>query len=205
MKRSSTFVFPVLALALVACGSNSSTEAEVPDASQEQADAEQQDSSVLEDRIDADGFEEIGWEDLLPVGEEERIAELYRMQLQALATNPVREGSAADKALQIGTFNVVEELDGVKVKLPGYTVPFDFSPNAEISDFLLVPYYGACLHSPPPPPNQTLYITTDNPIRITELDQAVWVRGVLKADRQNTETADAAYTLVLSDIEEYTY
>ena len=127
------------------------------------------------------------------------------MQMQSMLSSPVMEGSAADKAMQLGTFNVVDELDGVQIKLPGYTVPFDFSPNAQISEFLLVPYYGACLHSPPPPPNQTLFVTTDKPIRITDLAQAVWVRGTLKTIRQDSELADSAYTLVLSDIEEYTY
>ena len=194
-----------LVLLLAACGPNATTEAEVPEPAQEQAQTDEKAESVLEFKIDKDGFEQIEWEDLLPEGETERLQELYRMQMQSMLSSPVMEGSAADKAMQLGTFNVVDELDGVQIKLPGYTVPFDFSPNAQISEFLLVPYYGACLHSPPPPPNQTLFVTTDKPIRITDLAQAVWVRGTLKTIRQDSELADSAYTLVLSDIEEYTY
>jgi hypothetical protein len=156
--------------------------------------------------VDADGFEELAWEDLMPEGEEDRLREMYAMQMQSLyAGGGIAEGSAADTATQIGTFNVVKELDGVKIKLPGYTVPFDFSPNAQIHEFLLVPYFGACLHAPPPPPNQTVYVKTDEAIKIGDLAQAVWIYGTLKTTTQSTDTADTAYTVILDKIEEYSY
>lgn len=163
------------------------------------------DNAAASANVDAQGYEEIIWEDLMPEGEEERVRQMYAEQLQEMMRTGgnIVEGSAMDTAVQIGTYNVDQTLNGLSVKLPGYTVPFDFSPNAEITEFLLVPYYGACLHAPPPPPNQTIYVKTTTPIRITDLAQAVWVRGTLQTETQETELAGAAYTLVLDDLEDY--
>ncbi|MEL6694525.1 MAG: DUF3299 domain-containing protein [Pseudomonadota bacterium] len=154
----------------------------------------------------ARGFREIGWEELLPEGEEERLAQLYQQQMAMLYSGgPIAEGSAADQMIQIGTFNTVPELNEIKVRIPGYTVPFEFGANAEIKEFLLVPYYGACLHAPPPPPNQTVFAIADDPIRLRDLAQAVWIEGTLFTQTQESELADAAYTIRVDRVETYTY
>ncbi len=154
-----------------------------------------------------DGVRELGWEELMPEGEEERLVQLYQKQMQQLysQSGPIEEGSAADQMIQIGTFNTVPELDGLTIRLPGYTVPFEYGRDAEITEFLLVPYYGACIHAPPPPPNQTVFVQTDKPIKLRDLAQAVWVEGTLKAQRQDSELADAAYTITLDSLEKYEY
>lgn len=209
MKRFALLALPVLLAPLTACGQETAAPQQPASTTQVQQQAQNQTSSkpAAKTPLDKDGYEEIIWEDLMPEGEEERLQEMYAIQMQELANGGgmVQEGSAADQAVQIGTFNVVDELDGVKIKLPGYTVPFDFSPNAEITEFLLVPYYGACLHAPPPPPNQTLYVKTSKPMKIGELDRAVWVRGTLKTEQQSSELADTAYTLIMDDVTEYQY
>jgi uncharacterized protein len=125
--------------------------------------------------------------------------------MMMLYSSPVAEGSAADQMVQIGTFNTVPELNGERVRIPGYTVPFDFSADAEITEFLLVPYFGACLHAPPPPPNQTLFIITDEPMKIRDLAQAVWIEGTIYTQTQESELADAAYTIQLDQLEIYDY
>lgn len=161
--------------------------------------------------VAARGVTEIGWEELMPEGEEEKIAEMYQAQMAMLYSGGgIAEGSAADKAIQIGTFNTVDEIlgkpaDGMKIRLPGYTVPFEYGSGAEISEFLLVPYYGACLHAPPPPPNQTVYVETENKIRLKDLSQAVWIEGVLKVEKQESDLADAAYTIEMTGWEKYEY
>ena len=147
------------------------------------------------------GAQEITWEDLIPEGEEERLAELYASQLEQIAG--IQEGGAGDVATQIGSFTTVSDYDGKKIRLPGYTVPFEYGYEAEVTDFLLVPYFGACLHAPPPPPNQTIYVTTSTPIKLVDLAQAVWVEGTLRTTRQSTELADAAYTIEFAVTEDY--
>jgi len=154
----------------------------------------------------ARGVTEIGWEELMPEGEEERLAALYQQQMAMLYSGaPIIEGSAADAMIQIGTFNTVAALNGQKVRIPGYTVPFDFSKNAEIREFLLVPYYGACLHAPPPPPNQTLFAIKEDPMKLRDLAQAVWIEGTIYTQTQESELADAAYTIQVDRVEVYEY
>ena len=154
----------------------------------------------------ARGLREIGWEELLPEGEEERLAQLYQQQMALLYSGgPIAEGSAADQMIQIGTFNTVPELNETKVRIPGYTVPFEFGANAEIKEFLLVPYYGACLHAPPPPPNQTVFVIAEESVRLRDLAQAVWIEGTLFTQTQESELADAAYTIRVDRIEKYEY
>ena len=144
------------------------------------------------------------WEELVPEGEEERLVALYAEQYARTGTpDEVEEGGASDVAVQIAAFETVDELAGQRVRLPGYTVPFAYGPDAEITEFLLVPYYGACLHLPPPPPNQTVYVSSKTPIKLRDLAQAVWVEGIVRVTTESTALADAAYTIELESIEAY--
>lgn len=154
----------------------------------------------------ARGIRRIGWEDLMPEGEEERLAQMYQAQMAMLYSGGgIAEGSAADVAVQIGTFNTVKELNGQKIRIPGYTVPFEYGADVQIKEFLLVPYFGACIHAPPPPPNQTVFVMSDKPIKMQDLAQAVWIEGTIHTQTQESELADAAYTITMTGIEEYTY
>ncbi|MFN4024327.1 MAG: DUF3299 domain-containing protein [Hyphomonas sp.] len=154
----------------------------------------------------ARGIRRIGWEDLMPEGEEERLAQMYQAQMAMLYSGGgIAEGSAADVAVQIGTFNTVKELNGQKIRIPGYTVPFEYGADVQIKEFLLVPYFGACIHAPPPPPNQTVFVMSDTPIKMQDLAQAVWIEGTIHTQTQESELADAAYTITMTGIEEYTY
>jgi len=207
--------------ALAACGQAQTTEADatlieapadepqvgdrIPDAATERSNRR----AAAEARVKAlaaRGVREIGWEELMPEGEEERLAQLYQQQMAMLYSGgPIMEGSAADVMVQIGTFNTVKELNEIKVRIPGYTVPFEYGANAEISEFLLVPYYGACIHAPPPPPNQTVFAMTDEPIKLRNLAQAVWIEGTMFTQTQESELADAAYTIRVDKVETYEY
>ncbi len=153
-----------------------------------------------------DGVRILGWEELMPEGEEERLAQMYQQQMQTLYSGaPVAEGSPADQMTQIGTFNTVAALDGQTVRLPGYTVPFDYGADAQVEEFLLVPYFGACIHAPPPPPNQTVFVVAQSPIKLRDLAQAVWIEGTIHTQTQESELADAAYTFKLETVETYEY
>ena len=144
---------------------------------------------------------EIIWDDLMPEGEFERLQQMYQQQIQMLyQADPIIEGSDADQAVQFGTFNVVEELDGENVRIPGYMVPLDLQ-EGKVTEFLLVPYFGACIHSPPPPPNQTVFVISKEPIEFSW--DAFWLEGTLKTEKAESELANAAYTLELSKIEPY--
>lgn len=159
-----------------------------------------------EKKLEARGVRQLAWEELMPEGEEERLAEMYQAQMAAMyGPGAVAEGSAGDVGVQIGTFNVVKDLDGQLVRLPGYTVPFEYGAKAEVTEFLLVPYFGACLHNPPPPPNQTVFVKMAEPMALKDISQAVWVEGTIRTQTQSSDLADTAYTIEIASVEPYEY
>ena len=100
---------------------------------------------------------------------------------------------------------VVNELDGVVAKLPGFVVPLELTDDGMLEEFLLVPYFGACIHYPPPPPNQIVYVKLDEPANIESPYDPIWVIGELKTASHQSELASAGYTIAGGAIEEYEY
>ena len=75
--------------------------------------------------------------------------------------------------------DTLRKLDGKIVKVPGFIVPLE-DYMEEAAEFLLVPYFGACVHSPPPPPNQIVYVTMNNKRRVKiGWWDPVWMEGKL--------------------------
>jgi hypothetical protein len=98
---------------------------------------------------------------------------------------------------------VREDLDGAAVKLPGFVVPVEADAK-ETTGFLLVPYYGACVHVPPPPANQTVYVISETGKGARpELFDVVWVSGTMSVKRVENDIAEAGYTLYATQIEPY--
>ena len=95
-------------------------------------------------------------------------------------------------------------LDGAYIKMPGYIIPIDLSTTG-VTSFVLVPYVGACLHTPPPPPNQLVFVTTETPWPNDSLWDAVWVTGQMGHEIQSTEVAQTGYTLKADKMETYVW
>jgi hypothetical protein len=89
---------------------------------------------------------------------------------------------------------VVASLDGKRVHLGGYIVPLDFAAT-KVKEFLLVPFVGACIHVPPPPANQIVYVKTEQGFDVGQTFDPVWVTGILKVTPAFTGLADAGYSL----------
>lgn len=151
----------------------------------------------------AEDPETIYWEDLLPEGEIERLDELYASQTALPFGHSPEDPMLSAQPIQIGTFNVVEEFDGKLVRIPGFVLPFEYSASGKISEFLLVPYFGACIHTPPPPPNQMVYVKADKPADLGQQWNAIWAIGTLRTQKHLNELGDAAYTLEIERWEQY--
>jgi len=95
--------------------------------------------------------------------------------------------------------DVVTELDGQRVRIGGYVVPLDFDAT-DITEFLLVPFVGACIHVPPPPANQIIYVKAVNGFKISEVFDPVYVTGKMQAKSAVTGLAEAGYTIEADDI-----
>ncbi|MGH1480308.1 MAG: DUF3299 domain-containing protein [Geminicoccales bacterium] len=102
------------------------------------------------------------------------------------------------------TTNVVEELNDVQVKIAGYVLPLDFE-ETEVKEFLLVPYVGACIHVPPPPPNQIIYVTSEEGIEVGGMFEPMWITGKLQTASLSSDLADVGYMMTLDETEPYEY
>ena len=148
---------------------------------------------------------ELEWEDLMPEDWDpfSGLDALLSEDAQNLA-----DGSAqADRLMEayreaVRSAPVVGELDGQQVRLPGFVVPLDFE-DTETSEFLLVPYFGACIHVPPPPSNQIVYVKTVAGYPLKELFDPVWVTGEISTQAHLNELGDAGYTMQATIIEPY--
>ena len=90
---------------------------------------------------------------------------------------------------------VVPALDGQLIRLPGYIVPLEVSEDGRTTDFLLVPYFGACIHVPPPPSNQIVHVTSKEGVKLDELYQPYWIVGAMQVKASTSELADAGYQM----------
>lgn len=98
----------------------------------------------------------------------------------------------------------LKRLDGQRVRIPGFVVPLDDAQD-EGAEFLLVPYYGACVHTPPPPPNQMAFVTMQGgrSIKLALFD-AVWMEGTLRIVNYDSPYGSVGYTIEGLSMQPYT-
>jgi hypothetical protein len=114
------------------------------------------------------------------------------------------------KEADIHDRTLVPELDGRDIKLPGYVLPLDFEGTL-VKSFLLVPYVGACIHVPPPPPNQIVLVKLKQGFENKEVFAPVWVTGRLSTGMNKTSLTlvdgsnevDFGYSLQATKVEPY--
>lgn len=141
----------------------------------------------------ADHAEKIDWLDLVPLDE--------RSQFNAQGL-PATSHEGETQALQVKIGKVRPELDGTKVKIPGFVIPLEGDENT-VTEFLLVPYFGACIHVPPPPPNQIIYVNFPKGAPVQQLWDVIYVIGTLKTETFDSDIAQAGYIIQGERIEEY--
>lgn len=137
---------------------------------------------------------EVMWDDLIPFGVPySEIVGDGEIDFESDTWKPQYDANATK-------FNTT--LEGAYVRIPGYIIPFVGDANG-ITEFLLVPYVGACIHVPPPPANQLVYVRTEEPWPTSGLWEAIWVTGTMSLELQDTTLATIGYALRSDDIEVY--
>ena len=139
----------------------------------------------------------LAWNNLMPEG--------YNPTYQDFPW-AVEDGEAMMQEILQAT-PLVEELDGQEVKVSGYVVPLVSDENS-VSEFLLVPFLGACVHVPPPPANQIVYVKPTYPLLNEESWNVVSVVGVLSAEGRTSEFGAVGYEIdnaVLIEFDEDEY
>ena len=163
--------------------------------------------------IKSNSFRTVEWLDLMP-----------KNNLDALLNPPdyvsqMEEGAFEDEILTelrnmpkeisdpyqqaLVSTDVIKEMDGQRIRIPGFIVPLEFGENKKVTQFFLVPYFGACIHVPPPPPNQIIFVTSKKGLAIKELYDPLWISGTISTSRIENDVALAAYKMEMEFSEIY--
>jgi hypothetical protein len=140
------------------------------------------------------------WTDLIPANARDQ-----QSSAPPAASHDYLGESGPAAAQQSANAPVNTELDDKQVKIPGFIVPLDVAKDGTVSEFFLVPYFGACIHVPPPPPNQIVYVTTKKGIALDSIYEAYWITGTMKMQNKSTRLGAAAYSLAADKVEIYKY
>ncbi len=136
----------------------------------------------------------IGWEQLIPAGWDP-YKDLKALNLDTLKDNDPKAEEALKKMRKMWDNAPINPLIlGQSVRLPGYVVPLE-DLAAGIKEFLLVPYFGACVHSPPPPANQIVHVLLDKPAKNLRLMDVVWVSGPMSGTKTDSHMGVASYRI----------
>ena len=86
------------------------------------------------------------------------------------------------------------KLDGQPVKVPGFVVPLE-DDDQGLSEFLLVPSPQACIHVPPPPPNQMVMVRMSSGQAPKRSWGPVWIRGRLYISTTDSQYGKISYKI----------
>ncbi len=151
------------------------------------------------------GYRIIGWDALLPAGWDPW-AEFSAggVDLRQLPDDDPRARAALARLRRVWDQAPTNAaLDGALVRLPGYVVPLEQTAQG-LRELLLVPHYGACIHTPPPPANQIVHVRLDTPARSVGTMDTVWISGRLQVARSETSEAVSGWKLAGQRVERYT-
>ena len=149
-------------------------------------------------------YKEVEWDELMPEGWRKKvILELTRMRRYGSLTDGDPRADEAYARLK-KTWDAAPPTKtyiGKPIRIAGYVVPLD-AERMQSSEFLLVPYFGACIHSPPPPANQIILIKPPKGSRFRTMD-AIWVEGILAEGKTSSEVGTSTYVLTADKITPY--
>jgi hypothetical protein len=156
-------------------------------------------------------YKKLDWDDLMPADWDPMKA-IKKLNLSKMKDSDPRVMDAMDKVREAWNDAPVNpSLNGVRIEIPGFVVPLDTNPE-DVKEFLLVPYFGACIHVPPPPSNQVVHVITPN--NLTKQQQriiknavktygAIVVSGTLETLSSNTSMGFSGYRIKADIIDPY--
>ena len=138
----------------------------------------------------------LSWEDLLPEDARSPVFALMREM------GVLQHGAFEGQWEQNTDVRLTDRYDGRRVRLAGFAIPLDYDGVAATT-LILAPFVGACIHVPPPPPNQLVLVTTERPYEIADIFEPVEATGVFGRMAAETALAEIGYTLTAERITRY--
>jgi uncharacterized protein len=147
-------------------------------------------------------FRTINWDALVPPGWDP-MKDFKDMNLSSLSDADPRTLQMMKKLREVWDQAPTNEtLVGQAVRLPGFVVPLEDSKDG-MKEFLLVPYFGACIHTPPPPANQIVHVVPKTPAKGVRAMDTVWISGVLASTRTDSHMGMSGYRIEAQAVEPY--
>lgn len=149
---------------------------------------------------------ETDWLDLMPAEDRQALEDMPEISHDSPEGESAFYGADGlrqqDKDLPAVMYSAktVAALDGKAIRLGGYPVPLESDEKGNSTLFFLVPYPGACIHVPPPPPNQLVLVRYPKGIQLENIYAPLWVSGELKVETISNELADAAYAMDAGEV-----
>jgi hypothetical protein len=147
-------------------------------------------------------YKEKSWDDLMPRNWDP-MASLKGLKLENLKDSDPRAMEALEKMREAWSNAPVEPaLNGERIRIPGFVIPLEKS-GSKVKEFLLVPYFGACIHTPPPPPNQIIHVKAAKPVANMRTMDTMWVSGIMQVRSVDSEFGQAGYQLKAEQVAPY--
>ena len=159
-------------------------------------------------------FSTVEWADLIPpevleilLNPPSYIAEIEDGSAEDQITSQMKNTLAEEEEdayrRALASTDVNPAMDGLKIRIPGFVVPLEFDEDQTISQFFLVPYFGACLHMPPPPPNQIILVDAPEGVQMSALYEPFWLEGEVSTVVTENDMAKSAYAMQLHKLSPY--
>ncbi len=154
------------------------------------------------EELNGEKVEQIEWDQLMPA--DYSLDALFdESDLGALDDLDPKAALLMDELQQaLQSAPIVPEMNGKMVRIPGFVVPVE-GEDQQVYKFFLVPYFGACIHVPPPPSNQIIYARYEPGVKLESLYDAIWITGKLKTETFSHELASSGYSIEVFRIEPY--
>lgn len=150
----------------------------------------------------------LDWLELMPAEDRAQMEKLPEL-MEELNADLLEQGDSLSEEVRmpdvLQSTAVVGELEGKFVRIPGYLVPLELNERGDAETFFLVPYFGACIHVPPPPPNQMVHVTFSGGLPADAIYIPYWVTGELEIETTANELGVATYAIDATTINEYEY
>jgi uncharacterized protein len=144
----------------------------------------------------------INWEALVPPNWDP-FKDFKELNFQALDDGDPRAARLLKKMRDVwDNAPINPAVVGQTVRIPGFVVPLEDGKDG-LTEFLLVPYFGACIHSPPPPANQIVHVLPKTPAKGFRSMDAVWITGVLSTVRTDSYMGAAGYRIEATGVAPY--
>ncbi len=147
-------------------------------------------------------YQEITWHDLIDHDQNQPYNYFSNMNLTNINdADPIAQEMLAELLEEWANAPVNESLNQKLLSISGYVVPIEWTSDLLLTEFLLVPYFGACIHSPPPPANQIIYVAMENGMKNIHSMDYISVSGMLLLEKNDATTLGiSSYTILPKEI-----